>query len=433
MSDDTPPPQPSSLITQQSCADFKDIESFKDCLASIAQVKEYHEFVFLDVPRDWEDTAFEVLDEVVSARKTYDSTTDVLRVLTMPTAIHNCIQPWLYNQLFNWGITGAIKRYEEEMIHGESGTTLQFPSGPYRTSRKEPDFFFMIRGRLLPTVAVESGWSETMPRLQNGLNILLVGGDGSIKVVIIIKWSRLTGNRVSGVAELYKCDRNGIPVREQREVIFPHDSTTVNQQLVIRRRDLLGSGYDNPNDSLFFDLDLLRDFASRALELVLLARSQSSLDPLIAQITQSGGSAMGVPTDVSNSTGMTSTIDQIKAKFGYTGPDVQCRQSPPTLIFTGATAALKGGSGLSGFAMSKFGIRAMSQSLAREFDPEGVHISHAIIDGIIDTEKTKGYLNDVPDGKLDPEWIAESCWFLHSQPRTSFTHEIDLRPYAETW
>lgn len=92
----------------------------------------------------------------------------------------------------------------------------------------------------------------------------------------------------------------------------------------------------------------------------------------------------------------------------------------------------------------------MSQSLAREFGPKGVHVSHAIIDGIIDTEKTKGYSQDVPDSKIDPNWvsvcsqsesclctdhskIAESYWFLHTQPRTSFTHELDLRPYSETW
>lgn len=57
--------------------------------------------------------------------------------------------------------------------------------------------------------------------------------------------------------------------------------------------------------------------------------------------------------------------------------------------------------------MSKFGIRAMSQSLAREFGPKGVHVSHAIIDGIIDTENTKGYLEDIPDAKIDPEWVSQ--------------------------
>lgn len=57
--------------------------------------------------------------------------------------------------------------------------------------------------------------------------------------------------------------------------------------------------------------------------------------------------------------------------------------------------------------MSKFGIRAMSQSLAREFGPKGVHVSHAIIDGVINTEKTKGYLDDVPDAKIDPEGVSK--------------------------
>lgn len=58
--------------------------------------------------------------------------------------------------------------------------------------------------------------------------------------------------------------------------------------------------------------------------------------------------------------------------------------------------------------MSKFGIRAMSQSLAREFGPKGVHVSHAIIDGIIDTEKTKGINDDKPDAKIDPNWVGVS-------------------------
>ena len=58
------------------------------------------------------------LIDIGTTRKTYDSTTDVLRVLTMPTEIHNCIQPWLYNQLFNWGITGAVTPDEEDIIHG---------------------------------------------------------------------------------------------------------------------------------------------------------------------------------------------------------------------------------------------------------------------------------------------------------------------------
>ncbi|KAJ5414502.1 hypothetical protein N7509_001129 [Penicillium cosmopolitanum] len=224
-----------------------------------------------------------------------------------------------------------------------------------------------------------------------------------------------------------------------------------------------------------------RRFA-QSYPVILLARSQGSLDPLIKEITQNGGSATGFPTDVTSESSMESTIDQIKAKFGSDitvaaaiynvaskflmkpfldqSPDeffgslepsnrgafnfahstlpLMLKgegkgQYPPTLIFTGATAALKGGSGLSAFAMSKFGTRALSQSLAREFGPKGVHVSHAIIDGIINTEKTKGYGQGIPDSKIDPEGIAESYWFLHTQPRSAFTQEIDLRPYVEKW
>ncbi|KAK2747753.1 hypothetical protein FQN57_001783 [Myotisia sp. PD_48] len=222
---------------------------------------------------------------------------------------------------------------------------------------------------------------------------------------------------------------------------------------------------------------------SQAYPVVLLARSQQSLDPLVRDITDNGGSAIGIATDVTSSSSMNSTMDQIKTVFGpdlkvaaaifnvsgkftrkpfleqqaeeflggleptlkgafnfaqaalplMLNEDQSSQKYPPTLIFTGATASIKGGSGLSAFAMSKFGVRAMSQSLAREFGPKGIHVSHAIIDGIIDTEMTKGYLQDVPDAKLDPSSIAESYWFLHTQPRTAFTHELDLRPYVETW
>ncbi len=72
----------------------------------------------------------------------------------------------------------------------------------------------------------------------------------------------------------------------------------------------------------------------------------------------------------------------------------------------GATASVKGGSGLAAFAMSKFGIRAMAQSLAREFGPQGVHVSHVIMDGVIDTEKTKEYSKDIPDSKIDPAGVS---------------------------
>lgn len=108
-------------------------------------------------------------------------------------------------------------------------------------------------------------------------------------------------------------------------------------------------------------------------------------------------------------------------------------QHPPTLIFTGATAAMRGGANFASFSTGKFGMRSLSQSLAREFGPKGIHVVHSIIDGVIDIPRTKGWKFDAPDAKIDPKAIADSYWFLHTQPRTSFTFEYDIRPYVEKW
>ncbi len=107
-------------------------------------------------------------------------------------------------------------------------------------------------------------------------------------------------------------------------------------------------------------------------------------------------------------------------------------EHPSTLIFTGATASIKGGPTSSSFGVGKFGVRALSQSLAREFGPKGIHVAHAIIDGIIDIPRTKSFkVSDMDDDKLSADSIAEAYWQLHAQDRTAWTQEIDLRPYCE--
>ncbi|MEP2828626.1 SDR family oxidoreductase [Parvibaculum sp.] len=109
-----------------------------------------------------------------------------------------------------------------------------------------------------------------------------------------------------------------------------------------------------------------------------------------------------------------------------------------TMIFTGATASLRGGSGFAAFAGAKFALRALAQSLARELGPKGIHVAHPIIDGAIDTAfirdnfPTRYALKD-RDGILNPDHIAEAYWQLHAQPRDAWTHELDLRPWMETF
>ena len=109
-----------------------------------------------------------------------------------------------------------------------------------------------------------------------------------------------------------------------------------------------------------------------------------------------------------------------------------------TIIFTGATASLRGGKGFSAFAGAKFALRALAQSMARELGPEGIHVVHPVIDGAIDTAFIRDnfpamYAKKDQDGILNPEHIADTYWMLHQQPRDAWTHEIDLRPWMETF
>jgi len=109
-----------------------------------------------------------------------------------------------------------------------------------------------------------------------------------------------------------------------------------------------------------------------------------------------------------------------------------------TILFTGATASLRGGSGFAAFAGAKFALRALAQSMARELGPLGIHVAHSIIDGAIDTEFIRDnfperYALKAKDGILAPDAIAENYWLLHCQTRSAWTHELDLRPWIETW
>lgn len=103
-----------------------------------------------------------------------------------------------------------------------------------------------------------------------------------------------------------------------------------------------------------------------------------------------------------------------------------------TLVFTGATAALRGGANFANLAVPKFGLRALAQSMARELGPRGVHVGHVIIDGQILSDRYR-HLEDQrgPDSLLRPDAIAEMYYQLHAQPRSAWTFELDLRPWVE--
>lgn len=226
-----------------------------------------------------------------------------------------------------------------------------------------------------------------------------------------------------------------------------------------------------------------RRFAA-SYPVVLLARNPTNFESLAEEINKSGGRAIGISTDVSDPNSMKNAFSKIEQEFKGApvaaavfnasgrfarkpilemsledfgaGHEVSVKgaflfaqqtlpgllkhaedksaKHPPTLIFTGATASVKANALMSGFASAKFAMRALSMSIAREYAPKGVHVAHAIIDGVIDIERTKEWLKDMPpEAKIGADDIAESYWNLHTQSKRCFTNEIDIRPMLEKW
>lgn len=120
------------------------------------------------------------------------------------------------------------------------------------------------------------------------------------------------------------------------------------------------------------------------------------------------------------------------------GQDAQAPQGRGSLVFTGATASLRGGAKFAAFASSKAALRSLAQSLAREHGPQGIHVAHVVVDGGIDGERLRSVAPQRveqagADGLLDPDAIAETYWQLHQQHRSAWTFELDLRPFKETF
>jgi len=109
-----------------------------------------------------------------------------------------------------------------------------------------------------------------------------------------------------------------------------------------------------------------------------------------------------------------------------------------TILLTGATASWRAVGGLAAFAVGKFGLRALGQSLARELGPQGIHVVHVVVDAPVDTQFVRPMVAKrfkdgiIPKGTLlEPEELAEQYWNLHSQPRSVWTQELDVRPFGE--
>lgn len=223
---------------------------------------------------------------------------------------------------------------------------------------------------------------------------------------------------------------------------------------------------------------IARRFAREGLITCVTRRIVEHLEPLVKQIEAEGGVAHAFGSDARDEQAVSTLFSHIEAEIapievvvfniganvrfpitemtervyrkvweagalagfltGREAARVMLTRGHGTILFTGATASLRGSSGFSAFAGAKHALRALAQSMARELGPQGIHVAHVVIDGAIDTPWIKAnfperYKLKDRDGILNPNAIAETYWMLHQQPPNAWTHELDLRPWIEPW
>ncbi|CAG9164752.1 SDR family oxidoreductase [Cupriavidus pinatubonensis] len=223
---------------------------------------------------------------------------------------------------------------------------------------------------------------------------------------------------------------------------------------------------------------IARRFAREGYIACVTRRDADKLQPLVDSIRAEGGQAFGYGSDARKEDAVATLFEQIESEhgpvevlvfnIGANVPSSILEETPRkyfkiwemacfsgflnaqaaarrmvargrgTILFTGATAALRGAANFAAFAGAKHALRALAQSMARELGPQNIHVAHVVVDGAIDTAFIRDtfperYALKEQDGILNPEHIAENYWYLHSQPRDAWTFELDLRPYMERW
>ena len=223
---------------------------------------------------------------------------------------------------------------------------------------------------------------------------------------------------------------------------------------------------------------IARRFAQGGMIVVPSRRKQAPLEELTRRIEADGGTACPMACDARDEDSVIAMFDRIEGELGgleacvfnagawhnapinemtsriyrqvwetacfagfLAGREAAWRMAPRgrgTIVFTGATASIRGAAGFAAFAGAKFGLRALAQSMARELGPVGIHVGHVVVDGQIDSEAVRARFPErvaevADDGLLAPDAIAEAFWNLHCQPRSAWTWEIDIRPWTERW
>jgi NAD(P)-dependent dehydrogenase (short-subunit alcohol dehydrogenase family) len=218
--------------------------------------------------------------------------------------------------------------------------------------------------------------------------------------------------------------------------------------------------------------------ASDGFSVVVSRRTGDALKPLVESIEASGGAALAVPADASDESQVIDLFERAESAFGppvftlfnaagfirapirdldsrqfeemwrstsyggfLVGREAARRMVPQgrgTILFTGATAAVKASANFAAFAAGKHGLRAVAESMAKELGPEGIHVGHLVIDGIVNVPRVHEQMPEVaaekgPEGLIDPKSIAAAMLWLHHQSKDAWTFELDLRPFKEPW
>ncbi len=181
------------------------------------------------------------------------------------------------------------------------------------------------------------------------------------------------------------------------------------------------------------------------------ARQEEAVEALFAEIEQTVGELAVVVFNVGANVPMT-LLDTSAQKFlkiwemacfagflsGREAARYMTKRGRGTIIFTGATASMRGAAGFAAFASAKHGLRALAQSMARELGPQNIHVAHVVIDAGVDTQWVSQMLSNfdelkAQDGIVNPEDLAANYLSLHQQPRSAWTFELDVRPWLEHW
>ncbi len=211
---------------------------------------------------------------------------------------------------------------------------------------------------------------------------------------------------------------------------------------------------------------------------IVATRRRGDLTSLISEIEKSGSTAHGFHSDARNEDQVGELYEKVESEIGpidvvvfnvggnvrfgiaettprvyrkswemcafagfLVGREAALRMLPRgsgTILFTGASASLRGSNGFAAFSGGKHALRALAQSMAKELGPQGIHVGHVVVDGLIENRSTEELFPELvaskaEDGIIQPDHLAEIYWQLYAQPRTAWTFEIDARPYCEPW